>query len=1190
MKKLNLLLILCVLFIFTSTGFGVDHPVYDGEIFSGVDFNSLTPEEAAAMEDDYYRNLGQDELDRMGGPDGYGYYFVDSEEDLCPDFEWVDLQNNRDATQVNLTYNMSTGPFEIGFDFPFYGEDKTQIWMSSSGRVGFTTNYLYYTGYQHIPYANYMEDMISMFGGAANCQYNSPCFYMQDEWEDGREVFIAEYNDVPRTGQQNNGADYRISCEVILFDDGEIRIQYDDVGRTYLQYYVIGIESAGSTDGLEYLYCDGALFPESGDVISFMIPASFEDASASGYVTNTMNGLPIVGAVVDINGSSVETDEEGYYEMAVDLAFDEFPTPVTVTVDNFGPLSTTLLFEEGANEFDFELSQLPFWFEMYSCDFEDDDGGWVGTGEWEWSGGDGVGALYYYYGPPHSGDYVWVTDTDATTGPYLAPNGQTMTSGDSYLLPEAGAYFSYWYSMYDYYSYGGHQAQISTDFGDSWEQIVPDGGYPYDGSYSANNQWDPGQGYFGGYNYQTFAFANFDLTDYAGEEVMFRIEHRCWQADYYGPCVDDVAFPVQAMQLTGQVTDSETGDPIVGAYVRCWEAEMDEELYTVVTDEEGMYSAPIYAGDFELEVWNAAYWPTWVEDVEVGDEGGEQDIEMVVIAENTNEIIQTELMPGDFTIATGIVTQGSNTTTCECTEFYIQDESGYGVMIYDPDPMEMAFNRGDSLWIRGRVEEMNNITMIVDFEYEVISIDNDMPEATLMTTDEVREGLAMEGSWVCVLGELQTDPVEDGSYSIYLDDGSGQVESRIWENTCINLRLYEDSEWLHLQGVISYFEGRVRMVPSMQYDIWTTPVYAPEELVGAITVNEESEIPEEWFADVEIEWSHVTPAEPEAEELLYDDDDPDEAIAEVGTVYGVQFTADENRGGQLLELRYYTILNEGENTFTAGIYGWDDGAGAPGDEGMMYPGVVAEDEAWTSLDVTAENIYFRAGEDWVIAFGCDFETVMLGHDTDDDDGRSFRGTDRGWFEDDGAYFVRALVIYETGEQALIGPDNNELDELIEFVVYRDGEELARTTEMTYSDHIEVPLEGDDTYMWEYYVTAVFDEGETDPTDTFTAEWVLNGVSTREFDGIPVEWDIAAAYPNPFNPMVNVVVAVPMLAGVKAEIVNVLGRRVALLQDGKLQPGYHKMHWNATSYPSGLYFMRVTSSTGFNQIQKLMYVK
>ncbi|MDP8285135.1 MAG: carboxypeptidase regulatory-like domain-containing protein, partial [Candidatus Electryonea clarkiae] len=801
-----------------------------------------------------------------------------------------------------------------------------------------------------------------------------------------------------------------------------------------------------------------------------------------------------------------------------------------------------------------------------------------------------VGALYYYYGPPHSGDYVWVTDTDDRTGPYLAPNGQTMTSGDSYLLPEAGAYFSYWFSMYDYYYYGGHQAQISTDFGDSWEQIVPDGGYPYDGSYSTYNQWDAGQGYFGGYLYQQFQYAHFDLTDYVGEEVMFRIEQRCYSSSYYGPAIDDVAFPIQAMQLTGQVTDSETGDPIAGAYVRTWETEMDDQLYTVITDEEGMYSAPIYPGEFDLEIWHPAYWHMWVEGVEVGDEGGEQDIEMVVIAENTMEEIQMNLEVGDFTIATGIVTQPSNSTTSEWCEFYVQDESGYGLMIYNDAPMEVEFNRGDSLWLRGSIDEISGMRKLVDWEYEVISVDNDVPEAMWGTTGELRDMDDMEGAWVGMLTQLQQDPVEDGSYSLQMNDGSGQVEVRIWENTCINLRLYEEGEWLHLEGVVSIFEGHVRIVPSMQSDIWTTPVYAPEELVGAITVNEESEIPEEWFADVDLEWSHEAPPEPEAEELCYDDDDPEEAIAEVGTVYGVQFTADENRGGQLLELRYYTILNEGENTFTAGIYGWDDGAGAPEDEGMMYPGVVAEDEAWTSLDITAENLFFRAGEEWVIAFGSDFETVMLGHDTESDEGRSYRGTDRGWFEDDGAYFVRALVIYETGEQALIGPDNNELDEFIEFVVYRDGEELVRTAEMTYSDHIEVPMGGDGLYSWEYSVTAVFEEGETDPSNVLAVEWNLNGVAIREFDGIPVEWDIAAAYPNPFNPMVNVVVAVPKLAGVKAEIVNVLGRRVALLQDGKLQPGYHKMHWNATSYPSGLYFMRVTSSTGFNQIQKLMYVK
>ncbi|MDP8288250.1 MAG: hypothetical protein RAP03_16375, partial [Candidatus Electryonea clarkiae] len=63
----------------------------------------------------------------------------------------------------------------------------------------------------------------------------------------------------------------------------------------------------------------------------------------------------------------------------------------------------------------------------------------------------------------------------------------------------------------------------------------------------------------------------------------------------------------------------------------------------------------------------------------------------------------------------------------------------------------------------------------------------------------------------------------------------------------------------------------------------------------------------------------------------------------------------------------------------------------------------------------------------------------------------------------------------------------------------------------------------------------------------------NIVASKQFEGIPKTWELSAVYPNPFNPVVRVVVGVPKSGIVKAEIYDILGRSVSVLIDDKLSP-------------------------------------
>jgi len=69
-----------------------------------------------------------------GGPDNYGYIFVDNTGNGGPEYNWIEISNT--GTQVNPGdhYFMSEG-IAMGFDINFYGQSYSEIWINSHGEL-----------------------------------------------------------------------------------------------------------------------------------------------------------------------------------------------------------------------------------------------------------------------------------------------------------------------------------------------------------------------------------------------------------------------------------------------------------------------------------------------------------------------------------------------------------------------------------------------------------------------------------------------------------------------------------------------------------------------------------------------------------------------------------------------------------------------------------------------------------------------------------------------------------------------------------------------------------------------------------------------------------------------------------------------------------------------------------------------
>jgi hypothetical protein len=89
--------------------------------------------------------------------------------------------------------------------------------------------------------------------------------------------------------------------------------------------------------------------------------------------------------------------------------------------------------------------------------------------------------------------------------------------------------------------------------------------------------------------------------------------------------------------------------------------------------------------------------------------------------------------------------------------------------------------------------------------------------------------------------------------------------------------------------------------------------------------------------------------------------------------------------------------------------------------------------------------------------------------------------------------------------------------------------------------------------------------------------------------IPVQFEAGKNYPNPFNPTTTFEFALPKASFVSLKVYDMLAREVATVVSQDYAAGVHKVRWNASSLPSGMYIYRVRAGEFVAQ-KKLVLIK
>jgi hypothetical protein len=270
------------------------------EAVLGLISRKKTSDQKAEKHSPTPENLGH------GGPDNFGYTWIDSHQPHGPSFNWVDISGT--GTPVNLGDDDYDGPFELGFEFPFYENSYSDLYICSNGYLKFGGGHTYNLN-RPIPYPGEPNNIIVPWWDNLNPQLGGNIYYYQDT-ENNR--FIVSFIEVEKVPFSTTGF---VTFQAILYPDGQIEFNYLDMHLEILtmgiDFYTttIGIENSDGTDGLEIFYDAGYIFEEYSIVIK---PDWLAVTPFSGYIAPGEN----ISATVSFNSKNINP---GVYERDIYL-------------------------------------------------------------------------------------------------------------------------------------------------------------------------------------------------------------------------------------------------------------------------------------------------------------------------------------------------------------------------------------------------------------------------------------------------------------------------------------------------------------------------------------------------------------------------------------------------------------------------------------------------------------------------------------------------------------------------------------------------------------------------------------------------------------------------------------------------------------------------------------------------------
>jgi hypothetical protein len=216
-----------------------------------------------------------------GGFDNYGHIWMDSDQPHGPSYNWVDITGN--GIPLFIGDDDWDGPFNLGFNFPFYDSIYYEVYICANGLLAFGEG----SGDPNnspIPSPNSPNNFIAPFWTNLAPLAGGGIYYLQDTVN---HQFIVSFIMVPYYGTSNS-----LTFQVILNNGGEVDFNYGRMDEGLIPWgdiwvglfsppMTIGIENADGSDGVQIAYFENYMH----DSLSISIyPSWLVVAPASGHI------------------------------------------------------------------------------------------------------------------------------------------------------------------------------------------------------------------------------------------------------------------------------------------------------------------------------------------------------------------------------------------------------------------------------------------------------------------------------------------------------------------------------------------------------------------------------------------------------------------------------------------------------------------------------------------------------------------------------------------------------------------------------------------------------------------------------------------------------------------------------------------------------------------------------------------
>jgi hypothetical protein len=419
-------------------------------------------------------------LDNHGGPDEYGYLFVDNQTGDTASYDWVELRGDPNATWLDFGSNHENGlaaGIPLGMEFPFYGQYFETILIGVNGALQFlTTNRNALS--QCIPSLAHDGPVIFPFGSDLDVDYggngignNSTIAYRNFD-----SFTVIEYDSI---GRCCNGST-SLKFEVILYNSGKIKFQYAQlVGAGFP---AIGIQAGSQGPALQYGCGNQGHPPVEGLSIWFALDNGYAQpvAGFAGESAGTSVTLSWTDPIFDTNGNPLTPDSVLLYRDSIepDAQIGSVASGIQSFTAQNQPEGRYVYFAR-AKAGDRVGLPAEVWVVIgvpsYQSDFESNSGGWNPGSVWEWGAPTNPNAP-----SPHSGSNVWAVglNTDYTVGLCgeltLAPRLRVTSN-----LARLDFWAAWDMGIVGQFQFDGVNLKSSVDDGVTWEQLSPE--FPYRG-------------------------------------------------------------------------------------------------------------------------------------------------------------------------------------------------------------------------------------------------------------------------------------------------------------------------------------------------------------------------------------------------------------------------------------------------------------------------------------------------------------------------------------------------------------------------------------------------------------------------------------------------------------------------------------------------------------------------------------